>query len=84
MLPEPARVAWKKRASTAERMQICAAAEKVFARPHLWSVTRSPSNEYAVLVTAPAEEMSRWEHLIQRLQREERFAQKLGLGWGQL
>jgi hypothetical protein len=68
---------WKKRASTAERMQICAAAEKVFARPQLWSVTRSPSNEYAVLITAPGQDMNRWEQLIARLQKEERFARKL-------
>jgi hypothetical protein len=67
---------WRKRAGTVERMRICAAAEKVFARPQLWSVTRSPSNDYAVLITAPEWDMPRWEHLIRRLQEEERFARK--------
>jgi hypothetical protein len=67
---------WRRRASTPERMRICAAAEKAFARPQLWSVTRSPSNEYAVLVTALGQDMARWEDLIRRLQEEERFARK--------
>jgi hypothetical protein len=66
----------KKRAGTAERMRLCAAAEKTFARPQLWSVTRSPSNEYGVLITAPGQDMARWEQLIRQLQDEERFARK--------
>jgi hypothetical protein len=69
--------AWKKRAGTVERARICAAAEKVFPQPQLWSVTRSPSNEYAILVTAPESDMALWEYLIQRLQEDEQFARGL-------
>jgi hypothetical protein len=68
---------WKKRASTVEQMRICAAAERSFARPQLWSVTRSPSNDHAILITAPGQDMARWEDLLRRLQQEERFARGL-------
>jgi len=67
---------WRKRASTAEQMRVGAAAERSFDPPQLWSVTRSPSNDYAMLVTAPGRDMARWEQLMRRLQEEERFARK--------
>lgn len=70
--------ALNKRANTEERMRIAEAAERLLGRQRPSSVARSPSNEYAVVVTAPARDMTEWERLMSRLEEEAQFARKSG------
>jgi hypothetical protein len=66
-----------KRVSTEERVRIAEEAEKTFPGQRLWSIARSLSNEYAVVVTALPRDMAQWERLIYRLEEEAQFARKL-------
>jgi hypothetical protein len=70
---------------TEERMRISEAAEKVFPGPQLWSIAKSPSNDYAVVsndyavvVTAPLPDMVQWEQLIYRLEEEAQVTRRFG------
>lgn len=63
---------------TEERMRISEAAEKVFRGPQLWSIAKSPSNDYAVVVTAPLPDMAQWERLMYRLEEEAQFMRRVG------
>ena len=63
---------------TEERMRISEAAEKVFRGPQLWSIAKSPSNDYAVVVTAPLPDMVQWERLMYRLEEEAQFTRRFG------
>jgi hypothetical protein len=67
-----------KRPDTEERMRISEAAEKVFRGPQLWSIAKSPSNDYAVVVTAPLRDMVQWERLMYRLEEEAQFTRRFG------
>jgi hypothetical protein len=67
-----------KRPDTEERMRISEAAEKVFRGQQLWSIAKSPSNDYAVVVTAPLRDMVQWERLMYRLEEEAQFTRRFG------
>ena len=52
--------------ANAERTRIITAAEREFGTRGPWSVTAALSNSHAVVITAPAAEMPRWEQLMDR------------------
>lgn len=63
---------------TEERIRISEAAEKVFRGQQLWSIAKSPANDYAVVVTAPLPDMAQWERLMYQLEEETQFTCRFG------
>ena len=62
------------RPDTEERVRIAQAAERVFQQPQLWSIATNPANDFAVIITAPPQDMPKWERLMSRLRKESEFA----------
>jgi hypothetical protein len=59
-----------------ERGRIVDAAQLEFGSKGLWSVTTSSSNSHVVLVTAPAADIPRWEHLMYRFCEQQQFVRR--------
>jgi hypothetical protein len=67
-----------KRVNSDDRYRISEAADREFGLKPLWSVTRSGSNDHAVIVTAPPSDMPRWEALMRRIFEEDQAARSYG------
>jgi len=65
---------------SAERGRIISAAEREFGAIGPWSVTAASSKGNAVVVTAPPEDMPRWEQLMYRICDEDQFVRRSGFG----
>jgi len=69
-----------KAVDSTERGRIVSAAEREFGAIGPWSVTAAVSNSNAVVVTAPPDDMPRWEQLMYRLCNEDQFVRQSGFG----
>jgi hypothetical protein len=69
-----------KAVQSADRGRIISAAEREFGAIGPWSVTAALSNANAVVVTAPPDDMPRWEQLMYRLCDEDQLVRRTGFG----
>ncbi len=63
-----------------DRGRIISAAEREFGAIGPWSVTVASTKSNAIVVTAPAGDMPRWERLMYRLCDEDQFVRQSGIG----